>query len=249
MHKSYCYCNKLWSRHLKVFRVSTIPSSASTIELLPTADSDKLQHDLDLMLSSLANVDTNDHLEDLNTTILQATKEEEEPGNEGYSLHEALYKLIEKIQQATQRSLDGQRVDPSSRLQHQLDIASLGALVDRMNKRRLVDQDWISNSEQLAIDITELVAKSSCFFRIAEEYDEQRYELSPIKERDLFLFHVFSKINRQSGRRMINQDAEIKPRRAYLDEESDDLISLINRVSSSNRKYTDQRATLKRRPP
>lgn len=48
---------------------------------------------------------------------------------------------------------------------------------------------------------------------------------------------------------MINQDAEITPRRAYRDEESDDLISLIHRVSSSNRKYADQRAILKRRPP
>lgn len=160
----YSYCNKLWSRHLKVFRVSTIPSSASTIELLPTADSDKLQHDLDLMLSSLANVDTNDHLEDLNTTILQATKEEEEPGNEGYSLHEALYKLIEKIQQATQRSLDGQRVDPSSRLQHQLDIASLGALVDRMNKRRLVDQ--VCTIQTLFVCWTCIVMKHLCFLRI-----------------------------------------------------------------------------------
>ncbi|CAO3642979.1 unnamed protein product [Mucor fragilis] len=247
----FSYCNKLWGRPLKVFRASPMPSSASTMELLPTKDSEKLQHDLDLMLSSLANFDTNnDHLDDLNTTILQAKAEEEQkPDNAGYSLHEALYRLIEKIQQATQQSLDDQRVDPNSRLQYQLDIASLGALVDRMNKRRLVDQDWISNSEQLAIDITELVAKSSCFFKIAEEYDEQRYELSPIKERDLFLFHVFSKINRQSGRRMINQDAEITPRRAYRDEESDDLISLIHRVSSSNRKYADQRAILKRRPP
>lgn len=119
-----------------------MPSSASTMELLPTKDSEKLQHDLDLMLSSLANFDTNnDHLDDLNTTILQAKAEEEQkPDNAGYSLHEALYRLIEKIQQATQQSLDDQRVDPNSRLQYQLDIASLGALVDRMNKRRLVDQ-------------------------------------------------------------------------------------------------------------
>ncbi|GAN07533.1 hypothetical protein MAM1_0165d07032 [Mucor ambiguus] len=247
----FSYCNKLWSRQWTVFRASAIPSSASTMELLPTTDSEKLQHDLDLMIASLANFESNGHHQaNLHATILQAKAEqEEEPDNAGYSLNEALYRLIEKIQQATQRSLDDQRVDPSSRLQHQLDIASLGALVDRMNKQRLVDQDWISNSEQLAIDITELVAKSSCFFKIAEEYNEQRYELSPIKERDLFLFHVFSKINRQSGRRMINQDAEIKPRRAYQDEESDDLISLIHRVSSSSRRYADQRAILKRRPP
>jgi len=47
---------------------------------------------------------------------------------------------------------------------------------------------------------------------------------------------------------MINQDAEIKPRKTYQDEESDDLISLIHKLSSSNRKYADQRAILKRRP-
>ncbi|KAL7331625.1 hypothetical protein PS15p_203791 [Mucor circinelloides] len=247
----FSYCNKFWDRqserYYSIFRTATTSSSASAMELIPTTDNEKLQSDLSSMLSSLANFEPNeDQQDDLNTAIMQVEKEDTEDA--GYSLHEALYGLIEKIQQATQRSFDNQRVDPNSRLQHQLDIASLGALVDRMNKRRLRDQEWISNTEQLAADITELVAKSARFFKIAEEFEEQRYELSPIKERDLFLFHIFSKINRQSGRRMINQDAEIKPRKTYQDEESDDLISLIHKLSSSNRKYADQRAILKRRP-
>lgn len=162
----FSYCNKLWGRPLKVvFRASSMPSSASTMELLPTKDSEKLQHDLDLMLSSLANFDTNnDHLDDLNTTILQAKTEEQEPGNAGYSLHEALYRLIEKIQQATQRSLDDQRVDPNSRLQHQLDIASLGALVDRMNKQRLVDQ--VCDIKALVMCWTCIVIKQPSIQRI-----------------------------------------------------------------------------------
>lgn len=97
--------------------------NSSLVELLETSSEDdkKLQDDLDLMLSSLA--------------IDEIYKEQE-----SFSLQEALHGLIEQIQQATKRTLDNQIVDPSSRLQRQLDVASLGGLVDRMNKRRLVDQ-------------------------------------------------------------------------------------------------------------
>lgn len=134
------YCNKIWSRQLE--RISELcetatTSSVSVMELLPTKDSEKLQNDLDLMLSSLTNLQSDDQ-DNNKTTIMQTNKEE--LLDAGYSLHEALYGLIEKIQQATKRSLDNQRVNPNPRLQYQLDVASLGALVDRMNKRRLIDQ-------------------------------------------------------------------------------------------------------------
>lgn len=139
----FSYCNKLWDRqserYYSIFRTTTTSSSASAMELIPATDNEKLQSDLSSMLSSLANFEPNeDQQDDLNNAIMQVKKEDTEDA--GYSLHEALYGLIEKIQQATQRSFDNQRVDPNSRLQHQLDIASLGALVDRMNKRRLKDQ-------------------------------------------------------------------------------------------------------------
>ncbi|CEP13340.1 hypothetical protein [Parasitella parasitica] len=228
------YYNKFWNG--KIGRISslnkTTTPSTSTLQQLPDDDSEKLKNDLGMILSSLSKDQGSN----------QTNKQE---ADAGYSLQEALYGLIEKIQQATQRSLDNQRVDPSARLQRQLDVASFGALVDRMNKRRFVGQEWISNSEQLSIDIAELVAKSSCFFRVEDEYEDQRYELSPIKERDLYLFHIFSKINRQSARRMANQDAEIKPRKSFEDEEDDDLFSLIHKASSSNAKFADQRATMK----
>lgn len=109
--------------------------SSSLVELLGDASEDdkKLQDNLDIMLSSL--------------TIDELSKEQE-----CFSLQEALHGLIEQIQQATRRTLDNQIVDPSSRLQRQLDVASLGGLLDRMNKRRLVDQVR-SNSAKVSIEM------------------------------------------------------------------------------------------------
>lgn len=109
--------------------------SSSLVELLGDAleDDKKLQDNLNIMLSSL--------------TIDELSKEQE-----CFSLQEALHGLIEQIQQATRRTLDNQIVDPSSRLQRQLDVASLGGLLDRMNKRRLVDQVRL-NSAKVSIEM------------------------------------------------------------------------------------------------
>ena len=204
--------------------ISCIWNNKKTTAIVPESEDDiKLQNELKIMLSSLE---------------VPPTKDEQD-----VSLQEALYGLIEKIHQASLRTLNNQSVDPSARLQRQLDVASLGGLVDRMNKRRLADQEWVSNAEQLKQDINELVAKSACFFNVQEEYNEQRYEMSPIKERDLYLFQIFGKIDRQRNRRMTNQDAT-KPKRNCF--EDDAMISLINDMQIRSTKYTEQRATLRR---
>jgi hypothetical protein len=97
-------------------------SVVEPLSALSKNDDKKLQNELDLMLSTLEN---------------SKKKKKEEDA----ALQEALYGLIEKIQQATKRTtLDTQSCDPSAKLQRQLDVASLGVLVDRMNKTRLVDQ-------------------------------------------------------------------------------------------------------------
>ncbi|KAG2198749.1 hypothetical protein INT47_010535 [Mucor saturninus] len=212
------FASYFWDRK----RMSQDSTSLQALLTESSEDDQKLQDDLDIMLSSL--------------NIHEMTKE-----TDAFTLQEALHGLIEKIQQATRQTLDNQIVDPSSRLQRQLDVASLGGLVDRMNKRRLVDQEWVSNSEQLKRDINELVAKSSCFFTVHDDYEEQRFELSPIKERDLYLFQIFSKIDRQTSRRMTNQDA--KPKRNF---EEDELFSIIHKMQQSNR-FTDQRAAPQRK--
>lgn len=103
-------------------------------------------------------------------------------------------------------------------------------------------QEWVSNAEQLKIDINELVAKSACFFNISEEFNDQRFELSAIKERDLYLFQIFSKIDRQRRRRMSNQDA--RPTRRNSDDEQ--LFALINSMQQKSSKYTEQRAILRK---
>lgn len=102
-----------------------LPSSAAVEPLTKSEKNDdkKLQHELDVMLSSLE-------------SCTKKKKKEQDA-----ALQAALYGLIEKIQQATKRTAyDNQSCDPSARLQRQLDVASLGVLVDRMNKSRLVDQ-------------------------------------------------------------------------------------------------------------
>lgn len=203
--------------------------------VVPETEEDiKLQKELDLMLSSLEknNISSPKKMNKVEVDNDDQCKE--------ISLQEALYGLIEQIQQASKRTLDNQIVHPSSELQRQLDVASLCGLVDRMNKRRLRDQEWVSNAEQLKRDINELVAKSACFFNTSEEFNDQRFELSAIKERDLYLFQIFSKIDRQRRRRMSNQDA--RPRR----NSDDELFALINSMQQKSSKYTEQRAVLRK---
>lgn len=111
------FASYFWDRK----RMSQDSTSLQALLTESSEDDQKLQDDLDIMLSSL--------------NIHEMTKE-----TDAFTLQEALHGLIEKIQQATRQTLDNQIVDPSSQLQRQLDVASLGGLVDRMNKRRLVDQ-------------------------------------------------------------------------------------------------------------
>jgi hypothetical protein len=113
LNTSYKFISCLWNRNNNNKKSMVVPE---------TEDDQKLQSELHIMLSSLEQVKTNKNSE---TEV---------------ALHEALYGLIEKIQQVSLRTLDNQSVDPSARLQRQLDVASLGGLIDRMNKRRLVDQ-------------------------------------------------------------------------------------------------------------
>lgn len=116
MTASIKFASYFWDRK----RMSQDNSSLQAL-LSESEDDQKLQDDLDIMLSSLS--------------IHDMAKE-----SDAFTLKEALHGLIEKIQEATKQTLDNQIVDPSARLQRQLDVASLGGLVDRMNKRRLEDQ-------------------------------------------------------------------------------------------------------------
>lgn len=109
-----------------------------------------------------------------------------------------------------------------------------------VHNTKSITQEWVSNAEQLKRDINELVAKSACFFNTSEEFNDQRFELSAIKERDLYLFQIFSKIDRQRRRRMSNQDA--RPRR----NSDDELFALINSMQQKSSKYTEQRAVLRK---
>lgn len=122
VHNSFPFVSCFWDRK-KMAR-----ENSSYIELLEKSEDDrKLHSNLDLMLLSLA-VDEND----------PKSKEAD------VTLREALYGLIEQIQKAAKTTFDNQTVSPSARLQKELDMSSLGVLMDRMNRRRL--QDQVSNT-------------------------------------------------------------------------------------------------------
>ncbi|CDS11920.1 hypothetical protein LRAMOSA04116 [Lichtheimia ramosa] len=79
--------------------------------------------------------------------------------------------------------------------------------------------------------LTDLLAKSlqrPCFAR-------QRFQLSPDKERDLFMAGLLNKVDRLQSCRLINQDAE-PPR-----DELDDILSFMCRTEQV---LNNQRATL-----
>lgn len=69
-------------------------------------------------------------------------------------------------------------------------------------------------------DITDLLAKSLNRPR----FNKQRFHLTADKERDLFMTNLLNKVDRLEGRRLINQDAEHKPRLRPEDEEELDFI-------------------------
>lgn len=125
LNTSYKFISNLWDK-------SSQKASKSSVIVPETEEDKKLQKELDLMLSSLEKNNINNTKKMNKVEIDDDCKE--------FSLQEALYGLIEQIQQASKRTLDNQIVNPSSNLQRQLDVASLCGLVDRMNKKRLKDQ-------------------------------------------------------------------------------------------------------------
>ncbi|KAF7729863.1 hypothetical protein EC973_003597 [Apophysomyces ossiformis] len=120
---------------------------------------------------------------------------------------DTLRNLVAQIQQAASRTMDNQRVPMNERLQKKMDEASVNDLLDKIDRGRLTDQDWKSPEQHLLQDLTamtDLLAKSLHRPRLSK----QRYSLSALKERDLFINSLFKKVDRLEGRRMTNQDAE-----------------------------------------
>ena len=155
--------------------------------------------------------------------------------------HQVLQDLVQQIQKSASRSLDNQRVALNVQRQKSMDFASIHGILKRLDKGRYTDQDWISHEEHLINDLThttDLLVKS--LDRPA--YNRQRFSLSAVKERTLFMSGLFNKVESLEGYRLVNQDAKMSSNDNIDDNE--DLQQLLNNIyKSSKPQLNNQRAS------
>ncbi|KAI8376035.1 uncharacterized protein BYT42DRAFT_645704 [Radiomyces spectabilis] len=124
------------------------------------------------------------------------------------SKHDMLRDLLRQICKSASRTFDNQRVHMGADLQRKLDVAALSHLLDRIDRGRLVNQDYISPEERLLQDMTSMLDLLDKSLN-RPGFAEQRYELSPRKERHLFINSLWKKVDRLEARRMSSQDAAL----------------------------------------
>ncbi|KAJ1568758.1 hypothetical protein HK096_005416 [Nowakowskiella sp. JEL0078] len=115
--------------------------------------------------------------------------------------------LVERITKAGERSLANQRGVLSKDAQMRLEEAKFGKIVDRQDRLRLINQDWESREERLLKDLNKLHADLLRVQPSVSLSTEQRFVLSPNKEKNLYMSGVAGKIGKLAERRMGNQDA------------------------------------------
>ncbi|RCH81628.1 hypothetical protein CU098_006520, partial [Rhizopus stolonifer] len=155
--------------------------------------------------------------------------------------HQVLQDLVHQVQKSASRSLDNQRVSLNVQTQKKMEFASLCGLVNRLEKTRYTDQEWISREERLIHDLlhtTDLLAKS--LDRPA--YQRQRFSMSAIKKHHLFMSGLLNKVEKLERHRLVDQDAEFSNKNTSQDRE--DLYRLLNRIYQSTKPQLDnQRAS------
>lgn len=153
---------------------------------------------------------------------------------------EVLQDLIQQIQKSASRSLDTQRLTLSPTQRRDMEFASIHGVINRLDRGRFADQDWISHEEVLINDLTQttdLLVKSLN----RPTYNRQRFSMSAAKERSLFMSGLFNKVENLEGHRLTNQDAEIPDKKLREDE---DLNQLLNHIYKSSKPQLDnQRAS------
>ncbi|CAO3630685.1 unnamed protein product [Cunninghamella echinulata] len=146
-----------------------------------------------------------------------------------------LQDLMSQIQRSAVRSLDNQRVIMDTRLKKKMDMAGIHKLMDRVQRGRLVNQDWRSNEELMIDEMTTMTDKLTKMMN-RPQFNRQRYSLTDVKEREIFIDRIFQKVDRMEKRRMSNQDAEWsqhqKQQKKSMDDELDHLFDHINKSKS-----------------
>ncbi|KAJ3021020.1 hypothetical protein HKX48_009339 [Thoreauomyces humboldtii] len=116
----------------------------------------------------------------------------------------ALQTLVDRITVAGERSMTDQRVAMSGDIRRRVELGKLGAVLDRQEKTRFPNQDYISREQRFLADLTKLTPTLG---KTSPKYVAQRYDPSPNKQRTMFISGLGARVERLGDRRMVNQDA------------------------------------------
>ncbi|CAM0142022.1 unnamed protein product [Umbelopsis sp. WA50703] len=147
----------------------------------------------------------------------------------------ALQQLLQLIHKSADRSLVNQR-------------AQLGRKnsVFESSSRPHTSTEVIETDDQLWNEVAvfaEKISQSSC----NDRFDEQRYQLSSSKERDIFMNDIVKKVDKLQHRRLDNQDATL-PVKAITKQDlshstEPDIFSILERTQKRKSQFDNQRAT------
>lgn len=120
------------------------------------------------------------------------------------ALEEALNRLDSTITPAMQ----SQRVELTRTQKRRVEMAQLGALVDRLTRsdRRCPKQEWLSQQEQREEEVMQWEERLLAMDRPG--YQDQRFHLNGVKERQLWVDRLMGKVCKG---RLVAQDASFSP--------------------------------------
>jgi hypothetical protein len=102
--------------------------------------------------------------------------------------------------------LANQRVQLSASTSRKMDIARLGAQLDRLGRNRMYNQDAMTKHQRLVLDVETLCGGLQRM--TAKPMAAQRYELSEEKEKHMFFNQIGHRISRLTDTRMNDQSTE-----------------------------------------
>ncbi|KAI9496369.1 hypothetical protein BDB00DRAFT_808586 [Zychaea mexicana] len=90
--------------------------------------------------------------------------------------------------------------------------ASMHGLFDRMDRGRMADQEWTKKTPDERFREMSGMMDTLVKSLHRPRFSKQRFQMTATKERNMFMSDLFSKVDKMEGRRLDNQDAQIRPR-------------------------------------
>ncbi|CAG8749484.1 3932_t:CDS:2, partial [Acaulospora colombiana] len=132
-----------------------------------------------------------------------------------------------------------QRVELSPGQVQHFEAAKLNGVIERLEKNRMSNQDWHPPEQLLVQDLTRLTNELTKTYT-HPAYASQRYQLTPAKEKDMFMNTVIKRVEKLQSYRMNDQDADSpKERREKAWKEIEVIVNKQQNSSYMN----NQRAT------